>query len=144
MQKLAGKCTEDYREVSVVIYLFILGIIMGNLEQFEHKCLLSLTLKKSAEKEYLKYDHLELRHIRLRCQKVPQLKMIKISTQIGVCELGIQRSRCRGHCGGVVREAILPINQNIMNLITVLTSVKCNIDPELCLGNANVQSIKND
>ena len=37
MHKLAGECTEDYWEVSIVICLFILGIIMGNLEQFEHK-----------------------------------------------------------------------------------------------------------
>ena len=143
MQKLGGECTEDYMEVSIVIYLFILGIIMENLEQLEHKHLLSLTLKKSAEKDYLKCDHLELRQIRSRCQKVPQLKMIKISTQIRVCELGIQRRRCRGHHGGVVREAIFPINRNITNLITVLTSVKCNIESELCLWNANVQSIKN-
>ena len=74
-----------------MIYLFILGIIIGNLEQFEHKHLLSLTLNKSAEKDYLKYTHLELRQIRSRCQKVPQLTMIKISTQMRVYELGIQR-----------------------------------------------------
>ena len=54
MQKLAGECTKDYREVSIVIYLFILGIIMGNLVQLEHKHLISLTLDNSAERNYLK------------------------------------------------------------------------------------------
>ena len=138
MQKLAGECTEDYREVSIVIYLFILGIIMGKWEQFECKHLLLLTLNKSADKDYLKYNCFELRQIRSSCQKVPQLKMIKISTQMRVHELGIQRRRHIGHCGGVVRQAILPINRNTTNLITVLTSVKCNIESELCLGAANV------
>ena len=143
MQKLAGECTEDYRDVSIVIYLFILGIIMGNLLQSEHKHLIALTLDRSGERNYLKYECLELRCIRSRCQKVPQLKMIKISTQMRVCELGIQRRRHRGHHGHVVREAILTINMNINNIITVATLVKCNIEPKLCLGTANVQSIKN-
>ena len=69
--------------------------------------------------------------------------MIKISTQMRVHELAIQRRRSRGHHGGVVREAILPINRNITNLITVSTLVKCNTESELCLGTANVQLIKN-
>ena len=73
--------------------------------------------------------------------KVPQLKMIKISAQMRVCELGIQRRRCRGHSGGVVREPILSITMNVNNMIT--TSIKCNIEPELCLGIANVQLIRN-
>ena len=68
--------------------------------------------------------------------------MIKISTQMKVHELGIQR-RHRGHHGCVVREPILPINMNLSNLITVLASVACNIESELCLETANVQSIKN-
>ena len=141
MQKLAGECTEE--AVSIVIYLSILGIIMRNLVQFEHKHLISLTSGKSAEKNYLKYDCFESRCIGLRCQKVPQLKMIKISIQMRVCELGIQIRRCRGHHGCVVREAILPINMDINNLIIVLMSVKCNIESKLYLGTANVQSIKN-
>ena len=40
-------------------------------------------------------------------------------------------------------KAILPINRNIQNLITVLTLVKCNTESELCLGTVNVQLIKN-
>ena len=115
---------------------------MGNLAQCEHRHLISLTSDKNADRNYLKYDCFGFRCRRLGCQKVPQLKMIKISTQMRVHELGIQK-RCRGHCGGVVMEAILPINMNINNLITVLTSVKCSIEPKLCLETANVQSIKN-
>ena len=71
------------------------------------------------------------------------MKLIKISTQMRVHELGIQRKRHRGHHGAVVREAILSIIMNINNLITVSTSVKCIIEPGLCLGTANVQLIKN-
>ena len=33
---------------------------------------------------------------KIEVSKVPQLKMIKISTQMRVRELGIQRRRCRG------------------------------------------------
>ena len=139
------KDTMNYQEVHLVLFLFILIFIVGNIVTYMHQPLISLTPAKVTKANKLLYTGNELKFIRLQCQCDQKLRLIDVKVLNWIRSLKIAKRRPGGRRGGIARDA--SGFHQLGSIIIVLMSTFHDLDYKftkklLNIGLGNLRSVK--